>query len=113
VDTKQLKDYWILYQEGGGRDVVGELMPPVGFIPDVHNYNNAALARLLNEGNCFDFDINLRKMIVWNFIFMLPQNWKKMSGHWVVITLSRTFALNINTKTENGLMQSGIHFTII
>jgi len=53
--------YWVLYQKGGGGEAVGEVMFPPQFLPEIQEHNLALLERLLNQGNCFDFDIKLEE----------------------------------------------------
>lgn len=55
VAEKPETNYWVLYQEGG-EVVIGDLLPPSGLLPELGNYNHEILTRLLNVGNCFDFD---------------------------------------------------------
>lgn len=63
-DIFDLKHHWRLYQfEESKFRIVGELMPPQEFMigKNDNKYNHEKLREMLNEGNCFDFDIKLTK----------------------------------------------------
>jgi hypothetical protein len=54
--------YWILYKyRVSNAQLIGLLMLPITFNPDIEQYNRNTLKHLLNEKNCFDFDVQLEE----------------------------------------------------
>jgi hypothetical protein len=59
TELETLKDYWVLYRPDGGNNVlVGMTKLPANFYITQNESNEKKLLHLLNEGNCFDVDLN-------------------------------------------------------
>lgn len=61
-DVYHLKNFWVLHRFVKGKEIItlGEVMLPY-FNPLVNvKLNEATLLKMLNEGNIFDFDIELK-----------------------------------------------------
>ena len=58
VDFESLKHYWKLNRPTGEDDwIVGQAMLPADIGEEAEKYNYTLLRKLLNEGNCFDIEI--------------------------------------------------------
>jgi len=62
VEEEPETHYWVLYRyRESNMLTVGEVMLPPQFYPEIEQYNHDALARLLNQENCFDFEVRLEE----------------------------------------------------
>lgn len=62
LEEEPKSHYWILYKRyEDGTQTIGDLLLPALFTPEIQQYNNDMLARLLNQGDCFDFDADLKE----------------------------------------------------
>lgn len=57
------KDHWMLNRFREGKEDIIEGMPmlPTFLDPDIDKYNIGLLTEMLNQGNCFDFEVEFRK----------------------------------------------------
>ncbi len=61
-DIRKLKHYWILKRnDGGNLSLVGETMLPINISEKAEKLNIDTLCKLLNEGNCFDIEMQHRQ----------------------------------------------------
>ena len=61
-DIRKLKHYWILKRnDGGDLSVVGEAMLPANIGDEADKVNADTLCNMLNEGNCFDIEMQHRQ----------------------------------------------------
>ena len=57
-NIKTLKDYWILNRPTDTNEcIMGEAILPADIGEQAERYNITALRKLLNDGNCFDIEI--------------------------------------------------------
>lgn len=62
MEKKPKTHYWVLYGHHEEETLtVGEVMLPPMFTPQIHEHNHDILMRLLNQGDCFDFDAHLKE----------------------------------------------------
>jgi hypothetical protein len=61
-DISKLKYYWVFYRYVGDKleSIMGEPIMPVAINPETDLLNQQLLAKLLNDGNVFDFELNPR-----------------------------------------------------
>jgi hypothetical protein len=56
--AETLKHYWVLKRpDGGNQTIVGQAILPANIGKQAHKINTELLGRMLNEGNCFDVDM--------------------------------------------------------
>ena len=83
-DIRELKHYWILKRnDGGDLSVVGETMIPVNIGEKADKLNADTLCVMLNEGNCFDVEMQHRQndILELHFTCIADRN-NVLNGHW-------------------------------
>lgn len=59
-DIEGLKNYWILKLPAENDiTIIGEILPPANIDEEMEKYNIETLTKQINEGNCFDKELNL------------------------------------------------------
>ena len=75
TNVEDLKHYWILYKYADiGVCTMGDYIMPEPIAEKEDRYNINTLQALLNEGNCFDFEIELEENDRLEFHFSCVQN---------------------------------------
>ncbi len=58
TNVEKLKHYWILKRHDGGSNfILGEAILPADIGEDANKINVSTLAKMLNNGNCFDIEM--------------------------------------------------------
>ncbi|WP_036678794.1 hypothetical protein [Daejeonella oryzae] len=69
-EVETLKHYWILYRpDFSGMEILGSIIDPADITQEIALYNEGTLNILLNAGNCFDVDINVKEKDVLQLYF--------------------------------------------
>ena len=59
--VENLEHYWVLRRGiNNGYNIVGEILPPLEIGKELDKLNINTIQKLLNEGYCFDVDLNLQ-----------------------------------------------------
>jgi len=93
TNVEDLKHYWILYKYADiGVYRMGDYIMPEPIAEKEDRYNINTLQALLNEGNCFDFEIELEENDRLEFHFSCTQNSNSMipaaKGYYFTYTFS-------------------------
>jgi hypothetical protein len=81
-NVEKLKHYWVLNRYHRRNDcIMGEILPPPDIGEIVEKYNIGTLLKLLNEGNCFDTELQLKQNDILELHFTL--NPEKYFGNYL------------------------------
>lgn len=93
IDVERLKHYWILYRPNNdGHCIVGEMILPANIGEKADKYNSNTIRKNLNEGNCFDVEMQHQENDILELIFYYKQDPEKVALYWAGDFLSYAFA---------------------
>ena len=73
--VETLKHYWILNRPNGfDARMLGTIMPPANIGEQMERLNESTLRKLLNNGNCFDVELDLQENDTLSLHFTCNQN---------------------------------------
>ena len=90
-NVEKLKHYWVLNRHNGQNyETLGSIIPPPDIGEIAEKYNIETLLKLLNEGNCFDTELQLKQNDILELHFTVSDPDKYFGKYLVYASYSKT-----------------------